>query len=73
MKTAIGIPVFNEEATLGDLLEFLHGEASASEIVAVDDCSTDGSFEFLRAFERRTTTLHAYRAPERSGQLAAWR
>lgn len=70
---AVGIPVFNEEANLADLLQFLIEEPGIDEIVAVDDRSTDGSHAILRDFESRHSKLRVTQATERSGQLAAWR
>jgi len=67
------LPVFNEEANLEELLRFLVDEAGVDEIVAVDDCSTDGSPEILNRFAHRYDRVRIFRATERSGQLAAWR
>jgi glycosyltransferase involved in cell wall biosynthesis len=70
---AVGIPVFNEEANLADLLQFLIDEAGIDEIVAVDDCSSDRSPEILSRFAIEHNRVRFFRATERSGQLSAWR
>jgi glycosyltransferase involved in cell wall biosynthesis len=70
---AIGLPVFNEEANLAELLQFLLEEKGVDEIVAVDDCSTDGSAEILKRFAKTYDRVRMFQATERSGQLAAWR
>lgn len=46
MKLSVVIPVFNEEATLGELLNMvvmapLPESVSELEVVTVDDCSSD--------------------------------
>ncbi len=55
MKLSVVIPVFNEEATLADLLDRvvsapLPEGVEAMEIVAVDDASTDGSAGVLEGY-----------------------
>jgi cellulose synthase/poly-beta-1,6-N-acetylglucosamine synthase-like glycosyltransferase len=70
---AVGLPVFNEEANLAELLQFLVDENDIDEIVAVDDCSTDGSLEILKRFAIDYDQVRVFQATERSGQLAAWR
>jgi glycosyltransferase involved in cell wall biosynthesis len=48
------IPVYNEEATLGDLLDAVEARDEVSELVIVDDCSTDRTPDILatRDFRR---------------------
>lgn len=51
MKLSVVIPVFNERATLKAILDRVRQAPVAPlelEIVAVDDCSTDGSREILK-------------------------
>jgi glycosyltransferase involved in cell wall biosynthesis len=70
---AVALPIYNEEANLEGLLDFLLGETSFDRIVAVDDASTDRSAEILASWAARHSRIRALTAPERSGQLAAWR
>ncbi len=56
MKLSVVIPVYNEEGTLDALLDKvamapLPDPVKALEIVAVDDCSSDGTWAALEAWE----------------------
>ncbi len=48
MKVSLVIPVFNETRTLAELLRRVVAVDFDKELVIVDDCSTDGSREFLQ-------------------------
>jgi glycosyltransferase involved in cell wall biosynthesis len=51
------VPVFNEEATLDALLSAVEAEADVvTEIIIVDDCSTDGTAEVLARRSPRIPT-----------------
>lgn len=50
MKLSILLPVYNEAASLETLLRRLTSVALEKEIIAVDDCSTDGSLKILERF-----------------------
>ncbi len=47
MKLSVLLPIFNEERELQACLERVLASPVASEIIAVDDCSTDGSSDIL--------------------------
>lgn len=47
MKTSIIIPVYNEEATIKQVLEVIKTVEMDKEIIVVDDCSTDKTREIL--------------------------
>src|SRR5262245_30458472 len=49
MKVSVIMPVFNELATIGEILERVRRAPvdAQIEVVVVDDCSTDGTREFL--------------------------
>lgn len=59
----IVIPVFNEEPTLDRVLFEVHVHAPASDILVVDDGSTDGSAEILT----RHAEVHVVRHPTNQG------
>ena len=56
MKISVVIPIYNEEATLGELLDMvvaapLPEPVSELEVVAVDDCSSDETWSELEAWQ----------------------
>ena len=42
MKLTVVIPVYNEEATIAELVDRVQAVPFDKELVIVDDCSTDG-------------------------------
>jgi len=55
MKLSIIIPAYNEIDTISEVLDRVRAENFDKEIIVVDDCSTDGTREFLR--EQQDITL----------------
>ena len=51
MKLSIVIPVYNEQASLKDVVHRVKAVDYDKEIILVDDCSTDGSREILEEFK----------------------
>lgn len=49
MKLSVIIPVYNEKATIAELIEQVRRVSLDKEIIVVDDCSVDGSREILQA------------------------
>ena len=50
-RLSVVVPVYNERLTLPEILERIQAVAMPKEIVIVDDCSTDGTRDYLRRFE----------------------
>jgi len=48
MKLSVVIPVYNEAATIADLIDRVRAVALDKEIIVVDDCSKDGTREVLK-------------------------
>lgn len=48
MKLSIIIPAYNEMDTIPEVLERVRAQEFEKEIIVADDCSTDGTREFLR-------------------------
>ena len=42
------IPVFNEHKTIEQIFDKVYNNELVSEIILVDDCSTDGTFEIIQ-------------------------
>ncbi|NOZ24163.1 MAG: glycosyltransferase family 2 protein [Planctomycetes bacterium] len=51
MKLSVVMPVYNERDTLPEIVEKVRAAPMEKEIIIVDDGSTDGSREFLRALD----------------------
>jgi glycosyltransferase involved in cell wall biosynthesis len=51
MKLSIVIPVYNERVFFPQLLERVRAVPFEKEIIVVDDCSTDGTREFIRELQ----------------------
>jgi glycosyltransferase involved in cell wall biosynthesis len=52
LKVSVVIPVYNEERTIRELIEQVRAVPIDKEIIAVDDCSTDGTREVLKELAR---------------------
>ena len=60
MRLSVVIPVFNERATILNILDRVSAVDLDKEVIVVDDCSTDGTRDLLRdrARDRFTLVLH---------------
>jgi glycosyltransferase involved in cell wall biosynthesis len=59
-KLSVVIPVFNERATIEELLWRVSGNKIDKEIIIIDDCSTDGTREFLKSLQTTTRMNPAF-------------
>jgi glycosyltransferase involved in cell wall biosynthesis len=50
-RLSVVVPVYNERLTLPEILERIQAAPMPKEIVIVDDCSTDGTRDYLRRLE----------------------
>jgi len=51
VKVTFIVPAFNEAATIGEVLERVHALGLDSQVIVVDDGSTDGTAEIAERFE----------------------
>ena len=70
---AVAIPVYNERATIAQILEAVLSQNCVLEVVVVDDCSTDGTAEFLKDFSRSEPRLRLLTHSRNQGKGAAVR
>ncbi|MCP4805020.1 MAG: glycosyltransferase family 2 protein [Proteobacteria bacterium] len=68
---SIVIPVYNEEATLAEIMSRVTAQPYRMEIIAVDDGSTDGSWPILQQLESEIDVLRVLQLPVNSGKGAA--
>jgi len=72
VKVSVIIPVYNECATVEELIRRVQAVDVDKEIIVVDDCSTDGSREILKRFAERGE-IRLVLLPRNSGKGAAVR
>jgi len=72
-EISVVAPCHNERENLRPLIEAIQAALTGSsyEIVLVDDCSTDGSWELLRQLGERDPRIRALRFDHNCGQSAA--
>lgn len=70
---SVMMPVFNEERTLEAILAHVLARPEVGEVVAIDDGSSDGSWEILTPIAARDSRLRPLRQPSNQGKGAALR
>jgi len=65
-KLSVVIPVYNEKATVDEILRRVNEQEFRKEIIIVDDCSTDGTREILEKFIQLQNSGESF-APARDG------
>ena len=73
MKVTVVIPVYNEVKTIGEILQRVTAVEVASEIIVVNDCSSDGTAEALTALQPRYPQLVLLHHEHQQGKGAALR
>jgi glycosyltransferase involved in cell wall biosynthesis len=73
MKLSVVMPVYNEQATLGRVVEKVMSVGLEIELLCVDDGSTDGSREILAELQRRFPQIRIFLQPQNMGKGAALR
>ncbi len=75
MKVSVIMPVFNEIATIGEIVQRVRAAPidGPLELIVVDDCSTDGTREFLGELAARSEDLRLVFQDRNQGKGAAMR
>lgn len=70
---SVVMAIFNEEATVNQIVEAVLAQPIVAEIIAVDDGSTDNTWQYLTALEKRHPRLIIKRHEANCGKGAALR
>lgn len=61
-KVSVVLPVYNSVKFLDECLLSLLNQIDANmDIIAIDDCSSDGSYEVLLKYSKRFTSIHVFK------------
>ena len=72
-QLSVMIPAFNEAPTLEIILTHVLEQPEVGEVIAVDDGSTDGTWEIMSRFAARDPRVRAFREEPNRGKGAALR
>ena len=67
------VPAYNEAKTIASVLEKVLAQPSVMEVIVVDDCSSDGTWELLQALASSNSKIRATRHSRNEGKGAALR
>ena len=70
---SVVVPAYNEAKTIASVLEKVLAQPSVMEVIVVDDCSTDGTWELLQALASSNSKIRATRHSRNEGKGAALR
>jgi len=73
MKLSVVIPVYNEAATIAELISRVHAVDIPKQIIVVDDGSTDGTRDVLEGLKGRYENMRVILQPRNRGKGAALR
>jgi glycosyltransferase involved in cell wall biosynthesis len=73
MKLSVVMPVYNEQATLHEVIERVLAVPLDLELICVDDGSTDGSREILSELQASHPQIRVLLQPKNTGKGAALR
>ena len=75
MRTVLSVvvPAYNEAKTIASLLERVLAQPSVQEVIIVDDCSTDGTWELLKTLAASNPKIQPTRHSRNEGKGAALR
>ncbi len=67
------MPVYNEAATVSKIVDIVLQQANVAELIIVDDCSKDGSWEVLQKLAAAHSSIKVFRHEVNRGKGAALR
>ena len=70
---SVVVPAYNEAKTIASVLEKVLAQPSVMEVIVVDDCSSDGTWELLQALAASDPKIRATRHSHNEGKGAALR
>ncbi|MFZ4778778.1 MAG: glycosyltransferase family 2 protein [Terrimicrobiaceae bacterium] len=70
---SVVMPVFNEAATVGEVIAMVLAQSCVAELICVNDCSSDGSGRVLDALAAADPRIRAFHHPVNLGKGAALR
>jgi len=70
---SVVVPAYNEAKTLASVLEKVLAQPSVAEVIVVDDCSADGTWELLQALAASNSKIRATHHSRNQGKGAALR
>jgi glycosyltransferase involved in cell wall biosynthesis len=70
---SVVVPAYNEAKTIASVLEKVLAQPSVREVIVVDDCSSDGTWELLQNLASSNSKIQATRHSHNEGKGAALR
>jgi glycosyltransferase involved in cell wall biosynthesis len=70
---SVVMPVYNEEGTVASVIQKVLAQRPVQELIVVDDCSKDGTWQVLQGLERVDKRLRLVRHENNQGKGAALR
>jgi glycosyltransferase involved in cell wall biosynthesis len=70
---SVVVPAYNEAKTIASVLEGVLAQPSVMEVIVVDDCSSDGTWELLQNLASSSSKIRATRHSRNEGKGAALR
>jgi glycosyltransferase involved in cell wall biosynthesis len=70
---SVVMPVYNEEKTVGEIIAAVLAQAPVQELVIVEDCSRDRTWDALQVWPRRDPRVRLFRHEVNQGKGAALR
>src|SRR6185503_14947970 len=68
---SVAMPVYNEAPTVRDVVQVVLAQRPVQELIIVDDCSTDGSWDVLNGLAKGNDRIRLLRHEQNQGKGAA--